>query len=128
MLQRRFCLASRLVSLREGDALAQSSKYAVAWAARDGREPLLHTLLQSLADAGQHDERGRSALILAATRGHWPCAKALMDAGALEREDGQGRKDIDQLLARQQHQQQPSAHDGSAMGERSGPATGAWLL
>jgi len=123
MLQSRFCLASRLVSLHEGDALAQSSKYAVAWAAKVGGEPLLRTLLQSLADAGQHDERGRSSLLLAATRGHWPCANALMDAGALEREDCQSRKEIDQLLARQQHRQQPFTDDGSAMRERSGPAT-----
>merc|ERR1712079_541675 len=79
-------LAMQLLSEDGCGEIARASTRAVAWAARDGCTDLLKELLRYTADAGQCDEQGRSALLLAASRGHGPCVDALLDAGAWHEE------------------------------------------
>lgn len=97
MLKKRFQLALQLLTESEGNKLARTSTRALAWAARDGRELILKELLRYEADAGQRDEQGRSALLLATQRGHGQCAQALLEAGAWEGEDA--REEVRQRAA-----------------------------
>jgi ankyrin repeat protein len=92
LLSRRFSLAQQLLSGLEGSSLAQLSTRAVVWSARDGRLELVRELLRLGAPAGQCDEAGRSALLMAATRGHTECASALLQANAWQCEGA--REDV----------------------------------
>lgn len=63
--------------------LSRKSVRALAWAARDGKHTLVETMLNFGAGAGAgRDAEGRSALLLAATRGCRECAMLLLRAGA----------------------------------------------
>merc|ERR1711879_6127 len=87
LLARRYKLASQMLNGVGGDALAQGSTRALAWASRDGQPHLLREMLQHGASASQKDEEGRSALLLATMRGHRPCVEALLAAGAWRSEE-----------------------------------------
>lgn len=90
MLNKRYKLALDLL-LQNEDAqeLAKNSTRALAWAAREGQTEILDTLLELNADIMQVDEKGRSALFLAAMRGKQPCVRLLLDKGAFEVEEKQ---------------------------------------
>jgi len=86
----RYNLAMQLLSGPEAGELAQLSTRSVAWSARDGRLKILCEMLRLGAPAGQCDESGRSALLLAAMRGHADCAAALLQANAWQQEHSRG--------------------------------------
>mmetsp|Transcript_122947 Transcript_122947/g.217709 ORF Transcript_122947/g.217709 Transcript_122947/m.217709 type:complete len:358 (+) Transcript_122947:81-1154(+) len=88
MLHKRYGLALQLLALESppGAELAKGCRRALAWAARDGRLPILQQLVVHGADVKQQDEQGRSALFLAAMRGHAPCVQLLLDADAMASE------------------------------------------
>mmetsp|Transcript_86128 Transcript_86128/g.223852 ORF Transcript_86128/g.223852 Transcript_86128/m.223852 type:complete len:399 (-) Transcript_86128:53-1249(-) len=72
-----------------GGKLAAASKRALALAARDGKAQVVEELLLRRAAPVQRDIEGRSALRLAASRGHGACVKALLEAGAWNQEPEQ---------------------------------------
>eukprot|EP00439_Symbiodinium_sp_Y106_P035455 s3638_g4.t1 len=76
----RYRIAGQLLSSERGSDLAVHCRKAVVWSARDGQAELLEALLQRGASAEQSDSLGRSALLLACTRGHRRCAAALAAA------------------------------------------------
>jgi len=94
VVSKRYNLAMQMLSGPEGASLATLSRRAVAWVARDGKTVVLRELLRLGAPAGQCDESGRSALLLAATRGRVECAAALVDAGAWQVEAAASREEV----------------------------------
>eukprot|EP00931_Biecheleriopsis_adriatica_P031551 TRINITY_DN18489_c0_g1_i1.p1 TRINITY_DN18489_c0_g1~~TRINITY_DN18489_c0_g1_i1.p1 ORF type:complete len:619 (-),score=146.38 TRINITY_DN18489_c0_g1_i1:83-1900(-) len=86
LLSRRYKLAMQILQRPEGEKLAGGCTRALVWAARDGRTGLVGEMLKLGAEAGQCDEFGRSALLLAATRGRSSCVEALLAAEAWHHE------------------------------------------
>ncbi|CAK0805324.1 unnamed protein product, partial [Prorocentrum cordatum] len=121
VLHRRHAVALRLLQLgdEEARALAASSTRALAWAARDGCEEVVRHLVL-LGDApGQRDEKGRSGLLLAATRGQVPCVRHLLAAGALELEGGEAAEEVKGWI----RHWKMKAEDGQPLLEAYGKAT-----
>lgn len=87
MLHKRYKLVAQVLEwLGSASELAKKSRYALAWAARDGQAGILRSLLLLGADAKQLDEANRSALLSAAMRGKKQCVAMLLQEGALEQE------------------------------------------
>lgn len=114
LLKKKDRLASQMLALPvDGPKLARGCTWAVLWAARDGKLQLLQGLLGARADVSQRDSQGRSALLLASTLGHTECARALLEAGAGEREASM--EEVQRLLTSRELKQvsgTPRARDG----------------
>lgn len=66
--------------------LVTNCRYALVWTARDGRTDLLCSMLEATGNPLQKDREGRSALQMAALRGHQDCAESLLRRGAWDEE------------------------------------------
>jgi len=87
VLHKRYDLALHLSNYEDSKSVViPATRHAVAWAARDGKDNLVQELIRLGADVAQRDEKGRSALQLAALRGRKTCAQTLLAAGAWETE------------------------------------------
>mmetsp|Transcript_127727 Transcript_127727/g.221408 ORF Transcript_127727/g.221408 Transcript_127727/m.221408 type:complete len:283 (+) Transcript_127727:92-940(+) len=100
LLKQRYRLVLRLLAGRREDAkqLACSATCAVMLAARAGQPEVLKQLLELSANPIQCDGHGRSALSLAAWRGHGQCVHLLFDAGALQEDPDRDR--VQEMLSR----------------------------